>query len=71
MDPGQARCPRLRLILDHTIKNADTTTTIWNPEDELYGHLELSSAEDLRINGITIYFEGKIHTENRTAMDGC
>ena len=60
MDPDQA--PRMRLILDHTTKNPDapTTATVWNPEDELHGHLELSSTDDLRIDGITIYFEGDI-----------
>jgi len=59
MDPGQAPHPRLRLILDHATKNADaaTTATAWNPEDELYGHLELSSAEDLQIDSITIYLK--------------
>ncbi|PVH68960.1 hypothetical protein DL98DRAFT_578574 [Cadophora sp. DSE1049] len=31
---------------------------VWNPEDELHGHLELSSAEDIRIDSTTIYFEG-------------
>ncbi|KAF2802901.1 uncharacterized protein BDZ99DRAFT_482461 [Mytilinidion resinicola] len=58
MDPDPT--PRLRLILDHTTKNPDaaTTATVWNPEDELHGHLELSSTEDLGIDGITIYFEG-------------
>jgi len=65
MDPGQAPRPRLRLILDHTINDAESTPTVWNPEDELYGHLELSSVEDLRINDITIYFEGELQTANR------
>ena len=66
MDPDQA--PRLRLILDHTTKNPDaiTTTTVWNPEDELHGHLELSSTDDLRIDGITIYFEGEIQAAIET-----
>jgi hypothetical protein len=60
MDLDQAPC--LRLVLDHTAKNPDalTTATVWNPEDELHGHLELSSTDDLRIDGITIYFEGDI-----------
>jgi hypothetical protein len=60
MDPDQA--PRLRLVLDHTTKNPDAliTATVWNPEDELHGHLELSSTDNLRIDGITIYFEGDI-----------
>ena len=41
MDPGQAPPPRLRVILDHRTKNIDTPTsaTVWNPEDELHGHL--------------------------------
>lgn len=60
MDPDLT--PRLRLILDHTTKNPDaaTTATVWNPKDELHGHLELSSTEDLGIHGITIYFEGEM-----------
>lgn len=59
MDPDQS--PRLRLVLDYTTKNPDATTaTVWNPEDELHGHLELSSMDDLRMDGITIYFEGDI-----------
>lgn len=62
MDPSRAPSPRLRLILDHTTKNPDArhTATVWNPDDELHGHLELSSPEDYRIDGITIYFEGEI-----------
>jgi hypothetical protein len=68
MDPGQAPRPRLRLILDHTTKNLDaaTTATVWNPEDELHGHLELSSAEDLRIDSFAIYFEGEIQATIET-----
>ena len=68
MDPGQAPRPRLHLILDHTTKNPDaaTTATVWNPEDELHGHVDLSSAEDLRIDGITIYFEGEIQAAIET-----
>jgi hypothetical protein len=57
-----ALVPHLRLVLDHTTKNPDAqnTATIWNPEDHLYGHLELSKVvgEDLALDKITIYFEG-------------
>lgn len=67
MDPDPT--PRLRLILDHTTKNpnAATTATVWNPEDELHGHLELSSTEDLGIDGITIYFEGEMQAAIETS----
>ena len=53
--------PHLRIILDHTVKNLneDNTVTVWNPADNLYGHLELSGSQDLAINGISIYFEGR------------
>jgi hypothetical protein len=73
MNPGQAPRPRLRLILDHKAKppNAATTATVWNPEDELHGHLELSYAEDIRIDGITIYFEGERDPDSkRNTVDG-
>ena len=68
IDPGQAPRPLLRLVLDHTTKNPDaaTTATVWNPEDEQHGHLELSSVEDLRIDGITIHFEGEIQGAIKT-----
>jgi len=67
MGPGQAPPPRLRVILDHRTKNIDTPTsaTVWNPEDELHGHLELSSTESLRIDEIAIYFEGRIQKMTR------
>jgi hypothetical protein len=66
MDPGQAPPPRLRVILDHRMKSPDTPTsaTAWNPEDELHGHLELSSTEDLHIDEIAIYFEGGIQRQS-------
>lgn len=67
MDPDPT--PRLHLILDHTTKNPNsaTTATVWNPEDELHGHLELSSKEDLGIDAITIYFEGEVQTAIETS----
>jgi len=52
MVPDQS--PHLRLILD-----GNSTTTVWSPEDNLHGHLELSSKEEVHILGITIYFEGE------------
>lgn len=53
--------PHFRLILDDTNKNhdAEDLATVWNPEDELHGYVELSSKEDHSINRITIYFEGE------------
>ncbi|CZT42392.1 uncharacterized protein RSE6_02266 [Rhynchosporium secalis] len=60
MDSSNASSPRLRLIVRQTTKICDSTmrAIVWNPEDELHGHLELSSAEDIRIVNTTIYFEG-------------
>lgn len=52
--------PYLDLVLDHTVKHPDAeiTATVWNPADNLYGHLEISSKQDITIERITIYFEG-------------
>ena len=52
--------PHLRLILDYATKNPDSrnSITVWNPEDDLCGHLELLNARDVAIEKVTIHFEG-------------
>lgn len=64
MDPSQASSPHLRLVLDQDTKSCDSTmrAIVWKPEDELHGHLEMLSTEDVRINRTTIYFEGERQT---------
>ena len=47
--------PQVHLILDE-----NSTATVWGPEDNLRGRLGLSGEEEIRIDGITIYFEGEI-----------
>lgn len=61
MDPYQS--PRIRLVLDQSGPNPDVNATLvaWKPEDELHGHLEVSSSEDIDIDGVTVYFEGELH----------
>ncbi|KIM95748.1 hypothetical protein OIDMADRAFT_148793 [Oidiodendron maius Zn] len=52
--------PCLRLFLDHAAKNSDRggPITSWAPADSLTGHLELSGAEFMAIEDISMYFEG-------------
>jgi len=66
------QAPHLRLILDQRAKNPNgpTTATVWNPEDDLHGHLELSSTDDLLIDRITIYFEGEAQTTAIPSING-
>jgi hypothetical protein len=71
MDPYEVgQVPYLSLILDHESWNSDSqdTPTIWNPEENLYGHLELATVagEDVDVQKITIYFEGLSETNGNT-----
>jgi hypothetical protein len=52
--------PHILLVLYPAAKDPDTENMpmVWNPEDDLFGHLELFSTKDLSIHQITIYFEG-------------
>jgi len=54
--------PNVRFILDQTNRNANAEMkiTVWNPEEDLCGHLELSSTNNFNVLGITIYFEGEL-----------
>jgi len=53
--------PHLSLVVYHPAmdSNPEGMLTVWNPEDDLFGHLELSSTKDLSIHRITVYFEGE------------
>jgi hypothetical protein len=57
MDSDQV--PHVRIIL-YSAKNLDPERlgTLWYPGDNMRGHLELSNARHLALEGITIYFEG-------------
>lgn len=51
----------IRLVLYPAAKDPDIENMpiVWNPDDDIFGHLELFSTEDLSIHQITIYFEGE------------
>jgi hypothetical protein len=55
--------PFLRLVIDSSAKGEvePNSAPVWNPEDNLRGHLQLfCSAEDAPVlEKITVYFEGQ------------
>lgn len=69
---ASAEVPRLRLILDNATKNlnAEIAATVWNPADNLFGRLEISSKQDLAIERITLYLEGRTINKSN-AIDSC